>query len=327
MNKQRLYGILSLTLSLFLLTQCTLSNPDGSFPKTSSLTPVNITKTLSPSFTSTISAYAISKTVTPTVTLTSTFTPTPTPTITQTALPTISAQSSIDFVQKLLTSDVFCHLPCFGGIKPGETNWQGTKGFLETISREIDRTPYKGKPFTAINHATFILPKGFDVQNAWIMVYENEQGKIKLLRTVRHNYPIQKILDEQGLPTEVYIYILDNPGNDKDGQFQFVIYYADQGILADYYGEMRYEKNLHICPSNLLPWMNYPIIWLWSPEERITWKDIYFDYSFSSSGIFDEYYPIKYVANIDVDKFYEIFKDSKNLYKCLDIPNPNINNK
>ncbi len=74
----------------------------------------------------------------PGATLLSTTVPNPTPNLTWTPLPTLDKETSSRKITELMETNEGCELPCFWGIVPGQTTWQGAQQKLETFVSEIN---------------------------------------------------------------------------------------------------------------------------------------------------------------------------------------------
>jgi hypothetical protein len=120
------------------------------------------------------------------------------------------------------------------------------------------------------------------------------------------------ILKALGVPKAIYL--SGTIERDVHWQsFNLVLYYPDQGILAEYNNGLlpiQYKPNLEICFSEI----DYAEIYLWSPNS-VFQKDVA---SLSDeSGI--PYFPIADVTNLTNDEVYKVFTSKVN-EPCLKTP-------
>lgn len=254
--------------------------------------------------------------VTPTTTsIPPTETPLSTPTQhhTVTPLPTLPPGEALEKITELLETNGGCKLPCWWGITPGETSWEMAQQKLAPVAEEVN--------ILLPGHFGVIIdpPKAiYQEKGLGVSIYE-EGGIIQELRMgYTYNYPISKMLNEFGSPTDIYIharfYILIEP----PVKYYLVLFYEDQGLLARYTGGAERSEVFQICPSNIFE-PDFPFTFLWSPDnpkifedflDRVPFRDLLFS-------------PLDEVTNIDIDTFYDWYQDP-NSTACFEMPDPDL---
>lgn len=272
-------------------------------------------KTINPTFTNTLPGSAtIAPSLTQTMLPSTTFTPLPTNT--WTPQPTLSQEETTERVQKLLTGDDICRLPCWGNITPGETSWEEAKAHLATFAKVID-TPdnlFKG----------FVLPNSLEPENSFGMgLRVDKRVKIvELIYTYRHDYRLDQMLSNYGQPAEVWLYADWNisvfPMNLR---YTILLYYPDQGILAAYQGFGEIGDIYNICPSKIDYDGPQPILKLWSPQKQLSIEYVIQNFA-PELGEFKRYDRIENLdlQGMDVQKFFDIYQNSENENVCIQIP-------
>lgn len=176
-------------------------------------------------------------------------------------------------VIKLLQTNGGCELPCFWGIKVGETKWEDARLWLSKLTRIYDDKSFysDGDGGYPANLMTFTLtdddPTGqFDliltIGNGRIqrLVFSpgGTIGDIEFLPKFIQNYSLEKIFKQLGKPDSVFIYICEKY---KHPCFIMAVLYDNQKIAMDISGEALPDNQ--VCPKigegGNLTWMNISI--------------------------------------------------------------------
>lgn len=271
-------------------------------------------KTINPTFTNTLPGSA---TITPNSTQTMPITTsTPLPINTWTPQPTLSQEETTERVQKLLTGDDICRLPCWGNIIPGETSWEEAKANLTTFAKVID---------TPDNHFKgFKLPNSLEPENSFGMgLRVDKRAKIvEIIYTYRHDFRLDQMLSNYGQPAEVWLHADWNisvlPMNLI---YTILLYYPDQGILAAYQGFGEIGDIYEICPSKIDYDYPQPILKLWSPQQQLPIEYVIQNFA-PELGEMERYDRIENVElqGMDVQEFFEIYQNPENENVCIQIP-------
>jgi hypothetical protein len=176
-----------------------------------------------------------SKTFTPTKLSfpTRTFTTTPAPTWTQ--LPTLSSAEAETKITDLLLHNADCLLPCWWGITPGVTTWNEAKQFLEAFT-DIEGPSLQGaddKLYKAYSSYFYLGGKKYLIS---LITVDEIVVDIGLLPDVtKFGQQLPNLLSNNGVPDQIWIAPMpETPGGPW---FYLLLYYSEQGILAQYSGE------------------------------------------------------------------------------------------
>lgn len=277
---------------------------DDNLPATQTIPPIVITPT-------------IDVMVTPTGTLlpfTETPLPPPTQHYTVTPLPTLPPGEALEKITELLETNGGCKLPCWWGITPGETTWETAQQNLAPLAEEINTLGLPGFYGVGIDPPEAI----FQEKKIGVTIYVEEGIIQEIQMGYMYSYPISKILNEYGYPTDIFIQARLHTRIEPPVNFRLVLFYEDQGILAHYLGGAERSEVFQICPSNIFE-PNFPFIFLWSPDDAKTFKDFIGrvpigDMNFS---------PLDEVTNIDIETFYDWYQDP-NSTACFEMPDPDL---
>jgi hypothetical protein len=244
-----------------------------------------------------------------TILATSTFTPLP---ATRTPLPTLPLDEAQVMVFELLDTNAGCRLPCWWGITPGVTTLDEALHILTPFTRLLS---IKG-PFDQYYRATFRIP--FPEEAGTINhTYYIKNNIVEKINVYNWNYATHTYLPEflstYGQPDEVWVRTYrPERGNEP---FEIALFYPSQGILMDTPGGGGGGIEGNII-RNCLRDMNWPFLYLWSPEIEITFKEAEEKYLDPDAGYF---LPLYDATGMTVAEFYENFKDP-NTTACLETP-------
>jgi hypothetical protein len=170
-----------------------------------------------------------------------------------------------DQVIELLQTNGGCELPCFWGIKVGETKWEGAKLWLSKLTKIYDDESFysDGDGGYPAYNMTFILrdetPTRYEVPPQSFVVVSTigedriqrlvfspvgSIGDVEFLPEYIQNYSLEKIFKQLGKPDSVFIYICEKY---KDPCFIMVVLYDKQKIAIDITGEDLPDNK--VCPK------------------------------------------------------------------------------
>ncbi len=265
--------------------------------------------------------------VTPSASPSPTPSPTPpasaTPTMTWTPLPTMPPAQVQALVLDLLTNNADCHLPCWWGIKSGETSWVTARHFLDSFATHIGRggtgsIAEGGVIYLTTNYSVAFKGAGKLVAG---QIYELRNGVVSGITVgtggTQLSYQLHQMLTTYGSPTAVFLRTSLNipyaPGSSLP--FRVVLFYPQQGILA------YYEYGLKVVGDQILgcPEVIGPELYLWSPEQRtLLLEDIDFLVLGPDTGVHG-LRSLEEATDLDIETFYEIFKNPDNKV-CIETP-------
>lgn len=260
--------------------------------------------------------------VTPTSTATALPTATlpPTATLTPTPLPTLPANQAQALMLELFRNNAGCRLPCWWGITPGQTPWEIAQRFLATFAFDIKEgrsaehhfytvyliVPEEIYPYQIEFYP--VLAHDYDVINGIVEVIQVEPGLVP-------NYELSEFLRTYGSPTEVWLRTY-NQAREGDLQFDVVLFYPTQGILARYATQGQVVRSrIRGCPQQ----KPAAILALWSPQRELTFSEATNQTSEIRNEEWWPYRPLQEATGMDVKTFYQTFKKSNNSI-CLETP-------
>jgi len=228
-------------------------------------------------------------------------------------------------VIELLQTNGGCELPCFWGIKVGETKWDDARIWLSKLTRIYDDKSFysDGDGGYPANLMTFTLtdedPTGqFDliltVGNGRIqrLVFSpgGTIGDIQFLPKFIQNYSLEKIFRQLGKPDSVYAHLCEKY---KPSCFDMVVLYEKQKIAIDISGDALPDNQ--VCPkigeAGNLTAMNISIA---NPDSNL---DLLPPTMLQNPFLFEGWKPVKDVLGIDESEFYRrVLSESP---ACFDI--------
>lgn len=239
---------------------------------------------------------------------------------TTTPHPTLALSEVSQFIDMLASTDEICLFPCWGGIIPGETNWNDVQSFLESFAKVRRHSPSSPEGFAV----DVPLPDRYPDDLLWLSIFLDEKNTVKYIRGWRYDLFIDQLFRRYGKPEEVYLYILGVLPSDGVEEFGFLFSYNTQGFFLTYTGKTPNQPLLNICPSDL---DDGPYFWLWDPLDNEAMNRIVNggpDYYFY--GDWSQYQEIAIATKGEVtaDSFYETYSNPANANVCFQIPSPSI---
>jgi len=256
----------------------------------------------------------------PTATTLPTATWQPTATLTPTPLPTLPADQAKALMLDLFRNNAGCQLPCWWGITPGQTPWETAQRFLATFASGIEQgssaehqfyTVYLIVPTEIYPYRVEFYPvltQDYDVVNGIIEMVVVQPGLVSI-------YDLPELLKTYGSPTEVWLRTY-NQAREGDLQFDVVLFYPKQGILARYATQAKaVGSRIRGCPQH----KPATTLALWSPERALTFSEAT---SQTAEIRIEDWWPylsLQEATGMDVETFYQTFKKSDNSI-CLETP-------
>lgn len=201
----------------------------------------------------------------------------------------ISAEPN-DITIRELYNDGVCKLPCWWGIKPGETSMQDVYRKLAHLGEFRDMTSL----VDTMNHFvfTFTPPKDIDLydEGQWSFTLVESDGLVKGITVgATHLEPFSKptlaqILTTFGKPEEIWISVQEHQIDPPS--FHLDLFYPNIGILVIGKGNAKSASrtdnsiNASICPQNMQTTPNNqvnnkPILFhLWNPAETLSHHEL-----------------------------------------------------
>lgn len=229
---------------------------------------------------------------------------------------TPTVEESQKLVQDLLENNAGCRLPCWWGIKPGETTWSETRQILEKVSsfvggQEGNDGFYGAKVYPPYPHDTMMYLEH---------MYQVENGKVVYIRVYNFNfapsYLLPNLLGSYGQPSEVWIRTF--PREDMGFQhFLIDVFYQDLGILVEYATGHPLEEvngNIRNCSINE---MDSPFLHLWSSDtNELSFQEAK---KFIDTISLPEPKPLFEATGMDVKTFFETVKNPE-ANVCIETP-------
>jgi hypothetical protein len=133
---------------------------------------------------------------------------------------------------ELIATNGGCDLPCWWGIRPGETRWDDAYKLLGRLSPRISRSVSGAFSFYTVylsvprDVAPVTLNHFYEIELGIVSMVEAHVGMVEA-------YRVDDILRRYGPPSEVWIRTHDAP---LDGRlpFQVVLYYAESQFVVGY---------------------------------------------------------------------------------------------
>ncbi len=249
--------------------------------------------------------------------------PIPTDTVipaTITPYPTLAPSEVTPFIEKLASTDEICLFPCWGGVIPGETNWNDVQSFLESFAKARRHSPSSPKGFAV----DVPLPDRYPDDLLWLSIFLDEKDTVKYIRGWRYNLLVDQLFRTYGKPEQIHLYILGVLPSDGVEEFTFLFSYRSQGFFLSFTGKTPNQPSLEICPSRII---EGPYFWLWDPKDNEAMNIIVSggpDYYFY--GDWPKYQEIAIVTNgeVTVDTFYETYSNPANVTVCFRTPSPSF---
>ena len=269
----------------------------------------------------------LSKTATPklaTAILTSTSTSYPTVTTIPkimysiTPLATLPSQQAHDILINMFQTNGGCKFPCWwGNIVPGYSSWRNTEAYLGTLS------PRKGKgTSTRVNEIKYWyeFPLAGEVKpgvGLWAVftIYKDTITEIKYLTDM----PLNKILTDFGKPGEICMDAESAYTIADFAYYTLALYYPEQGVMFTIYGEAPRQKVVQICPGESEDGVSG--VMLWNPTQTSSCSELMVRYigDFQYPPVYN---PLEGATGMDINTFYNTYKDTSNASTCFDWQDP-----
>jgi hypothetical protein len=239
--------------------------------------------------------------------------------LTPTAEPTLSSTEATAFVLNLLQVNDDCLFPCWWGATPAETTWQEFEPFLARFATEIINLESIRPNNPLETYEVHInVPMEISPTDQLILFYTTRNGVIENIEIELGNsptYSLPELLTQYGPPSDVWLSSYSH-SRDNNLPFRTILFYLDQGFMVTYFDNAE-EKSDNIvgCPQQSDN--QFIRAWLWYPESEIVIEDV-----FNKSSLIDQtqaYLPLEAATNIDLEDFYEIFKEANNT-SCIETP-------
>jgi hypothetical protein len=240
----------------------------------------------------------------------------------QTGIATLQTPTQmIPDIFELLRGNKDCQLPCWLGIKPGETGWESAQNIFDHLGASTEK--YDGKYFTTID-----LP-GRDTTLTQISVVNNQIVDLINVgtRTIVNskivyddanyekdfiNYLLPNLLNTLGKPNEVWLRTF--PGAPEGGEIPYylLLYYPSEGIIVQYSGNaLEDDTDLQICPQK-----SEISLYLWKPDPGVSIQDILSHDLYLTAEDFTSFQKLDQTTDLSVDQFFQLFRETRN-NRCL----------
>jgi hypothetical protein len=235
-----------------------------------------------------------------------------------TPLPTLSQEEALALVLDLFENDGDCSLPCWWGITPEDTSWQEAKRYLDTFALRFDEFKSTDPPGRMIYGFYFKVPEDISPHGRTAHSYLVRDNLIEYIIAFPHNskhFTLSQLLNDHGPAEQVWLRTFNQP-RDQVLPFHLVLFYPSQGFMAEYSisAELQ-DGSVRGCLQE-----TQPTLWLWSPDQK---KNLYDIANLNQGGFIAEelgyFRPLHDVTEMDVESFYESFRDI-NILTCLETP-------
>jgi hypothetical protein len=279
--------------STFLLPLILLVQSCGSTSSQATLVPIKLSET--------VGAKTITFAPSASRTVENSPTHTPEPSTSVTFRPTLSDSQAQESIINLLKDNGNCELPCWWGIRPGNSLWTATnnelKGLgLKVLGDDISGTYMARFSFSGEEHATFLWID-FSVENNVVKIMNIKaqgNGNLVSFNKVFANLAPERIMNDFGPPTQVNV----NAGIGGGGQTPLAVFYTisffygNNGFSISYGGKAIYSPVSRFCPtlrtegnlngeislvlqSKNIPLQNSSLGYQLQDAARITTRDLY----------------------------------------------------
>lgn len=200
-------------------------------------------------------------------------TKTPMPTSTWTPIPTLNKPEARAFINKMLTRNADCELPCVWGIIPGQTKWYEAQQFLQSF---LD---YKGQVGASSGSmkVDYEADKSMgDIKIEISVKNQNINGFYLPSPGTKVRYRLDQILTRYGEPEKAYINTYPDTPVRGLLPFDLILYYPNFGFSALFnYNAAKIGNHIQVCPSKQPIGPNLVI---WDPQTNYPLEEIYPEY-------------------------------------------------
>jgi len=232
----------------------------------------------------------------------------------QTPIPTASSTLMPEemhmLVTELLENNNGCRLPCWWGLRPGETDWQVTRAFLSQFDGDMYITGRPGQlraAYIQIPMVEKMLSFG-EIQIA-VTIQDEIIENMTISDFKSPTYQLPEFLEVYGPPDEIWLSTFFDVGD----MFPFVVdLFYSNGIIVSYstYGELKGDSIqgcLDLGPS----------LRLWEAKEELTFREAAKMFRIDLEGT--PTLPLEEATGLDVETFYNLYK-APNTATCIETP-------
>lgn len=176
--------------------------------------------------------------------------------------PTLTRIEQESYIKELLKTNGGCNLPCWWGIKPGETSWREAELFLRYLGTTIKETKLEsGAPY----YGALLNPKIPEFSLGFV-VHERQEGILDTIFVGGNHgstqnqrdfeafwepYSPKEIVRKYKIPSRVLLRAsgAGGPGNFGSKGYILWIFYDELGFVIRYDGKVADLPVYHICPE------------------------------------------------------------------------------
>jgi hypothetical protein len=226
-------------------------------------------------------------------------------------LPTIPFDQLARKSEVLLAANGGCHLPCFWGLTPGKTTVAQLEQFLNQFPTGFVSQDGKYVLF-------YITTKTVD--SSWSVSFWTDGEKLTNIllpvETAQHSFPLAKILDDYGMPEQVFL----GPPDEFEQDLVMVVLYEKQQFAGRYIlWQNELDKTLYCYdPQSIAQY-----VMTWAPgADWVNWSpgEIEFDPKDQKKELLK---PLAEVSDYDIPTLHEKLK-APNSTLCMHIQTDKI---
>lgn len=245
-----------------------------------------------------------------------------------TLAPTLTTVEEEALVLEMLKDNSGCQLPCWWGFRPGETSWEIPEAFFISWGKEIEAWQIQGTHHYTVyfdissqNHYHY---QGYHEKNGLLdrigihaLPPTNEDGNPaygdpQFTKQWAAYLPAQMLIT-YGQPSQI---LLGVSRETPWVPFDLLLFYPEQGILAQYSGSANMEGEVF----QIYPYQVEITLYLWAPGDYSALVDVPgiggYTYSIDEmSGI----RPLGSVTELSIEQFYQTFMQPDTQI-CLETP-------
>jgi hypothetical protein len=261
---------------------------------------------------------------TPVPTSTPTRLPTIQPTATETpfTIPTPVGTNTLEQILWLFETNNGCQLPCWWGIVPGQTEWETAEKLFSRFDFSIDERISPDDPDLIGYTPVLDLPREVFIENQTQIGVLTRNGIVVKINTrvsigntpkqYLSKYRLSAFLLTYGQPSEIWVSSSPYPFENNELPFNVLLFYYDLGVMALFSDNAILQDGIVTgCPQN----DPAKALSLWSPDDSLSFEEVKNGYAVYNT----HFLALDETKSIDIDTFYERFKNSANT-DCLEIP-------
>lgn len=232
--------------------------------------------------------------------------PHPTRTPRPTPPPTRTADEQRALIVDMLETNGGCELPCWWGIKPGESDWQTVVDYYRAHRLLVLDMPHPDRPFD------YSITFDFSEKDGLVESIEVNSEIFRGAVSERfaqdwHRYAPDQLLSKHGIPSQVYIHMMPPIERNAPVYYTLWLVYDQVGFFIIYRGPASYEPpTMRACPR----------------FKDVTWIVLYLE-SPGLGRLFTESanppVTLEEATGMGVETFYETFKNPDSDV-CLESP-------